>query len=316
MKRIIAVIMLLTLVFGATAHAAEIEAVDAAEEMNSFPEARWINLEDYSSKVYYDLSYCGENSTDSEILHLVLPEEGEGPFPVIVSVHGGAWGSNNSTKDKTVTFTQAAGLAGLKRGYAVACVDYTLKKKKTPVVMPLEVQEVRAAVRYLRSVADEYNLDPDHIALIGESAGGQLVDMAALVSGEELYDNPNLGNMEYSADVQAVIAQYSAPIMGVNKMTARLFDVEESSLTQEMADEITAINHIDANDPPFYIEAGSADTTIPYTDSVALYEALVAAGVENCELHIYEGMEHSVAWFQSETVTENFLNWLDKQFDH
>ena len=315
MKKVMTFMLLIAMLFRAAAYATEIESVDAAEEMYSFPESRWISLEDYSSKVYYDLSYCGENSTETEKLHLVLPDEGEGPYPVIVSVHGGAWGANNSTKDKTVTFTQAAGLAGLKRGYAVACVDYTLKKKNTPVVMPLAIQEVRAAVRYLRSVADEYNLDADHIALIGESAGGQLVDMAALVNGEELYDNPDFGNMEYSADVQAVIAQYSAPIMGVNKMTARLFDVEESALTQEMADEISAINHIDTNDPPFYIEAGSADTTIPYTDSVALYEALVAAGVDNCEVHIYEGMEHSVAWFQSETVTENFLNWLDKRFD-
>lgn len=314
MKRVIAFLMLLTMLFSATAYAVEIEPVDAAEELYGMPSVLWISLEDYSSKVFYDLPYCGENSTDSEKLHLVLPEEGEGPYPVIISVHGGGWGGNNSTKDKAVTFTQAAGLAGLKRGYAVACVDYTLKKKKTPVVMPLAIQEVRAAVRYLRSVADEYNLDADHFALIGESAGGQLVDMAATTGGEELYDNPEFGNMGFSGDVQAVIAQYSAPVMGMNAMTARLYNVEESALTQEMADEITALNHIDANDPPFYIEAGSADSTIPYTNSVELYETLVAAGVENCEVHIYEGMEHSTAWFQSETVTENFLNWLDARF--
>ena len=311
MKKLLVILMAALLALGATAYAVEIEPVEASEEMYGFPEARWLNLEDYSSRVYYDLPYCGENSTDSEVLHLVLPEEGEGPYPVIVSVHGGAWGANNSTKENTVTFTQAAGLAGLKRGYAVACVDYTLKKKKTPVVMPLAVQEVRAAVRYLRSVAGEYNLDVDRFALIGESAGGQLVDMAATTGGEALYDNADFGNMDFSGDVQAVVAQYSAPIMGMNQMTARLYDVEEADLTQEMADEITAINHIDANDPPFYVEAGSADTTIPYTDSVALYEALVAAGIENCELHIYEGMEHSTAWFQSEPVTESFLNWLD-----
>ena len=82
-----------------------------------------------------------------------------------------------------------------------------------------------------------------------------------------------------------------------------------------MADAITALCHIDANDPPFCIEAGSADTTIPYTDSVALYDALVAAGVENCEIHIYEGMEHAVTWFQSEAVTDSFLNWLDARFE-
>ena len=317
MKKLLSLLLVLVMVMGVAvpAFAVEIEAVEADEALYGNPEVRWLNLEDYSSRVYYDLPYCGENSTEMEKLHLVLPEEGEGPFPVIVSVHGGAWGANNSTKDKTVTFTQAAALAALKRGYAVACVDYTLKKKQTPVVMPLAIQEVRAAVRYLRSVAGEYNLDTEHFALIGESAGGQLADMAALTEGEEGYDNAEFGNMEYSAAVQAVIAQYSAPIMGVNAMTARLYDVPEEELTQEMADAITALCHIDANDPPFYIEAGSADTTIPYTDSVALYDALVAAGVENCEIHIYEGMEHAVTWFQSEAVTDSFLNWLDARFE-
>jgi len=317
MKKLLSLLLVLVMVMGVAvpAFAVEIEAVEADEALYGNPEVRWLNLEDYSSRVYYDLPYCGENSTEMEKLHLVLPDEGEGPFPVIVSVHGGAWGANNSTKDKTVTFTQAAALAALKRGYAVACVDYTLKKKQTPVVMPLAIQEVRAAVRYLRSVAGEYNLDTEHFALIGESAGGQLADMAALTEGEEGYDNAEFGNMEYSAAVQAVIAQYSAPIMGVNAMTARLYDVPEEELTQEMADAITALCHIDANDPPFYIEAGSADTTIPYTDSVALYDALVAAGVENCEIHIYEGMEHAVTWFQSEAVTDSFLNWLDARFE-
>ena len=317
MKKLLSLLLVLVMVMGVAvpAFAVEIEAVEADEALYGNPEVRWLNLEDYSSRVYYDLPYCGENSTEMEKLHLVLPEEGEGPFPVIVSVHGGAWGANNSTKDKTVTFTQAAALAALKRGYAVACVDYTLKKKQTPVVMPLAIQEVRAAVRYLRSVADEYNLDAEHFALIGESAGGQLADMAALTEGEDWYDNAEFGNMEYSAAVQAVIAQYSAPIMAVNAMTARLYDVPEEELTQEMADAITALCHIDANDPPFYIEAGSADTTIPYTDSVALYDALVSAGVENCEIHIYEGMEHAVTWFQSEAVTDSFLNWLDARFE-
>lgn len=315
LKRLVSFLLVAMLAFGTVAYAVEIEPVDAAEELYGFPETRWLNLEDYSDKVYYDLPYCGENSTEMEKLHLVLPKEGEGPYPVIVSIHGGAWGSNNSTKDKLVTFTQAAALAGLKRGYAVACVDYTLKKKTTPVVMPLDIQEARAAVRYLRSVAEEYNLDTEHFALIGESAGGQIANMAALTAGEALYDNADFGNMEYSAEVQAVIAQYSAPIMGINGMTARLYDVEEAALTQEMADAITAIRHVDAGDPPFYIEAGSADSTIDYNDSVALYDALVAAGVENCVLHIYEGMEHATAWFQSEQVTDSFLNWLDAIFE-
>ncbi len=311
--RWIALLMSVLMAACMTAQAVEVEKLDVDEALYGKPEVRWLNPSDYSSRVYYDLPYCGENSTEMEVLHLLLPDEGEGPYPVLVSVHGGAWGANNSNKKNQVTFTQAAAFAALKRGYAVACVDYTLKKKKTPVVFPLAMQEVRAAVRYLRSVAGEYNLDPDHFALIGESAGGQLVDMAATTGGEALYDNPELGNMEYSGDVQAVIAQYSGPRMAA-AMTARLYDVEESAVTQEMLDECSAIAHVDAKDPPFYIEHGTADTTINYQDSVDFYNALVEAGVQNCELHLYEGMEHAVIWFQSEQCTTNFLNWLDGIF--
>lgn len=310
MKKFV-LILAAVLMLCSVAQAVEFEPADPAPEMNKFPEEMWINPSDYSSKVYYDLPYCGENSTDSEKLHLLLPDEGEGPYPVLISVHGGAWGSNNSTKDHLVSFTQAAAFPALYRGYAVACVDYTLKKKDTPVVFPLAMQEIRAAVRYLRSVADEYNLDTEKFALIGESAGGQLVDMAGTTGGEAHYDNPDLGNMDFSGDVQAVVAQYSGPIMAADQMTARLYDVEVDALTQEMLDECSAMAHIDANDPPFYIMAGSADSTIPYTNSVDFYDALVAAGVQNCELHIYEGMEHSVAWFQSEPVTTAYLDWLD-----
>lgn len=311
---LLTVVLSVALALGSVAYAVEFEPASDDPAMNKYPEEMWIDPAAYSSKIYYDLPYCGENSTKTQKLHLLLPEEGEGPYPVLVSVHGGAWSSNNSKKDHTVTFTQAAAFPALERGYAVACVDYSIKSKNNPVVFPLAMQEVRAAVRYLRSVAGEYNLDTEKFALIGESAGGQLVDMAGLTSGEEYYDNADLGNMDQSGDVQAVIAQYSAPIMEANAMTARLFDVEVDALTQEMLDSCTAMAHIDANDPPFYIMAGSADTTIPYTNSVDFYDALVAAGVQNCELHIYDGMEHSVAWFQTEPVTTAYLDWLDGVF--
>ena len=63
------------------------------------------------------------------------------------------------------------------------------------------MQGVRAAVRYLRSVAGEYNLDAERFALIGESAGRQLVDMAGTTGSEDYYDNADFDNTEFSGDV-------------------------------------------------------------------------------------------------------------------
>ena len=313
MKRIL-VLALCLLLMCTTAFAAAIETPEAAEELYAMPSPRRVVITEVPGRVYTDIPYCGENSLPTEKLHIVLPAEGDGPFPVIVSIHGGAWSSGNTSKKMEVSATQNAAFAALKRGYAVVCVDYSVKNKDNPVAFPLQMQEIRAAVRFVRSVAEQYNFDTDHICLMGESAGGMLASMAALTEGEAYYDNANLGSMEYSSKVQAVIAQYPAPKMGKNDMTARLFDTTADNLTEEMLSSITALDHIDANDPPFFIEHGTADTTIPYTDSVEFYEALTAAGIENCELHLYEGFEHAVAWFQSDYVTEQHLNWLDGIF--
>lgn len=311
--RIAALLLALALLLTAAAQAAdwEIEKPNAAPELYEKPESRTIPFPEGISRIYLDLAYCGENSTPSEKLHLLLPEEGEGPWPVLISVHGGAFSGNNSTRKHEVSFTQKAAFAGLAHGYAVACVDYTLQTSKGPAVFPLAIQEVRAAVRYIRSVAGEYNLDPDRIALMGESAGAMLVSLAALTDGEGYSDNPEFGRMEYSAKPQAVILQYTGARSGKNAMTAGLFGVKQKKLTDEMVWQVDPIEHIDASDPPVFLEHGTADSTLNYSNSIDMYEALTAAGVANCELHLYEGMEHAVAWFQSDYVNEQHFRWLD-----
>ena len=311
--RFLAAALALLLCASPSAMAVEIETPNVDASMHDKPKPRQIPLEGQSSRVYMDIPYCGENSTETQKLHILLPDEGEGPYPVLISLHGGAFSRGNTTKEHEVSFTQEAAFATLDRGYAVVCVDYTVKSKENPVAFPLQIQETRAAVRFIRSVASQYDLDPEHIALIGESAGGTLVSMAGLTGGEEYYYNADLGNMEYSAEVQAVIAQYPGVKMGMNDMTARLYNVPIEELTQEMCDAVTALAHIDSNDPPFFIEHGTADSTIPYTDSVEFYEALVAAGVP-CEIRIYEGYEHAVALFQSDYVNAQHLDWLDQVF--
>lgn len=312
-SRFVAALLCLLMVMSVIGEACawEIETTNAAPELFEKPESRTIPMPEGISRIYLDLPYCGENSTATEKLHLLLPEEGEGPYPVLISVHGGAFEGNNSTRKHEVSFTQKAAFAALDHGYAVACVDYTLKRSKGPAVFPLAIQEVRAAVRYIRSVAGEYNLDPDRVVLMGESAGAMLVSLAALSDGEGYSDNPDFGNMEYSAAVQAVIVQYTGSRSGKNAMTAGLYGVKQKKLTDEMVYQASPIEHVDAGDPPFYLEHGAADTTIPYAQSIEMYDALVAAGVEGCELHIYEGMEHAVAWFQSDFVNERHFAWLN-----
>ena len=272
-------------------------------------------------QVIYDLPYCGEGSTNYQKLHLVLPgDAGEAKLPILIVVHGGVWSSGNSEEDHQVQVTDVAGLWALQSGYAVALVDYSIKNQDNEIALPNQIYEIKAAVRYMRSIADEYNLDSDRIALLGESAGGHLVNIVGTSNGEAEYDKEEYGNIEYSSEVQAVISQYGLGTLKdeADSMLTRLTGIETAELDKDARKELiaynSAINHVDENDPPFYLEHGLVDGTVAYTHSCDLYNALIAAGNDKSELHLYPGMDHGVAWFQTEEDAAGFMTWLNGIF--
>lgn len=322
-KKFTALLTMFSIMTASVSAVCSVQAEEADVSYYERAEEEMISLDGYSDNIIYDLKYCGENSTDYQKLHLVLPDnaaEGE-KLPLLVFVHGGVWSSMNS-EDHKVGFTAKAALQGLNYGYAVALVDYSIRNADNSTALPNQIYEIKAAVRYLRSIADEYNLDADKIALIGESAGGHLVDIVGTTNGEEQYDVEEYGNMDYSSDVQAVIAQYSVGKLedSIIKMLFNLYDVDEDSYTDEdiekMREQASAIYHVDENDPPFYLEHGLEDNTVSYTQSCDLYNALMMAGdSENTELHLYAGMDHAVSWFQSEENAKGYMEWLNKIFE-
>ena len=287
------------------------------------PESNRIVLEEVvpDAQIIYDLPYCGENSTSYQKLHLLLPgDAGEEKLPILIVVHGGVWASGNSEEDHRVQVSDGAGLWALDYGYAVALVDYSVKNQENELALPNQIFEIKAAVRYMRSIADEYNLDADRIALLGESAGGHLVNMVGTTNDEPEYDREEYGNIEYSSEVQAVISQYSLGTLKNenDSMLTRLFGVDTAELDKSERNALIAfnspINHVDENDPPFYLEHGFEDKTVAYTQSCDLYDAMVMAGNENVELHLYPGLDHAVAWFQSKEDSEGFMTWLNAIF--
>lgn len=294
------------------------------ESYFSKPESNRIAIEDVvpDAEIIYDLPYCGENSTNYQKLHLVLPPNaGEEKRPVLVVVHGGIWSSGNSEEDHRVQVTDQAGLWALNDGYAVALVDYSVKNQENEVALPNQIYEIKAAVRYVRSIADEYNLDSDRIALLGESAGGHLANIVGTTNGDVEYDKEEYGNMEYSSEVQAVIGQYSVGTLKdeADSMLTRLFGVDTENMEKEertaLIEYVSAINHVDENDPPFYLEHGLEDDMVSYTQSCDLYNALIMAGNKRSELHLYPGMNHGVTWFQTEKNAAGFMGWLNDIFE-
>lgn len=114
-------------------------------------------------------------------LHLDLfrPEK-PGKYPALILIFGGGWRSG----DKSMQVPMAQQIAA--HGYVTACVEYRLSPE---AIYPAAVHDIKAAIRFLRSNAKEYNIDPDQIAISGSSAGGQLAALVGTTSGVKKFDD-------------------------------------------------------------------------------------------------------------------------------
>lgn len=146
------------------------------------------------ARYFPDVPYADEDPR--QVMDIWLPNEGEGPFPLIVFVHGGGWVSGNKREN-----TMPGVFKFPSQGYAVACVEYRLVPD---VHWPEPLEDVRAAIRYLRAHAAEYNLDAENIAIMGNSAGGHLACMVAALAGRPVMNGRRYGNLDQSDAVQCL----------------------------------------------------------------------------------------------------------------
>src|SRR5258707_420023 len=103
-----------------------------------------------------------DNGHKSQVLDLYYPAKAEKKLPLVIWIHGGAW--LNGTKG--VSQMQ---LGLLEKGYAVASIEYRVSSVK---IFPAQIEDCKAAVRWLRAHANEYHIDAAHIGVWGSSAGG------------------------------------------------------------------------------------------------------------------------------------------------
>ena len=129
-------------------------------------------------------------------LDLYLPKNARAQaYPAVILVHGGGWRAGYRSN-----FTPFA-VALAERGYVAATISYRLSPEAK---YPAAIHDVKAAVRWLRSNARQYQVNPDQIALAGGSAGGQIAALAGVTNGIETFD-PGASYSAVSSDVQAII---------------------------------------------------------------------------------------------------------------
>jgi acetyl esterase/lipase len=258
-------------------------------------------------------------------LDIYLPEGGSKPYPVIVAIHGGAWMMCDKNDLQVLPM-----LEGLKRGYAVVAVNYRLSQE---ALFPAQIQDVKAALRWVRANAAEYGFDVDRIAAWGGSAGGHLASLVGLTAGVAALEDGRLGNPAYRSDVAAVVAWY-APTDFL-KMDAYLAesglgprdhgkpDSPESRLLgatiADIPDRVRFANpetYVHAGAPPFFLQHGTTDSTVPMQHSVSLAEKLKKAnGTDKVFLEILDGAEHADCAFETKANVAKVLDFLDNALD-
>ena len=263
-----------------------------------------------------DVAYATASATQK--LDLYLPE-GDGPFPVVISVHGGGFMMGDKADAMGTTgFDQL-----LAEGYAVAAVNYRLSSEAK---FPAAIEDVKAATRWLRANAASYNLDPDHFGAWGASAGGNLVALLGTSCGADDIEGADLGNADQSSCLQAVVdwfgptdfLQMDTQFAGTScPQTHDAADSPESQYlgapvqdVPQLAAQANPITYITAEAPAFLIQHGTADCNVPPQQSQLLYDALTAAGV-NATLNQIDGAGHGCAEFSDAANMQVVIDFLN-----
>jgi acetyl esterase/lipase len=269
------------------------------------------------------------NISPTQTLDIYLPDTGKTAFPVIIAVHGGAFMGGNARMKGDI----GPVLEGLKRGYAVVSVSYRLAGEAT---FPRAVNDIKAAIRYVKAHALQYTINPEKVAVWGSSAGGNLVSMIGTTGTIPYLNGDNTNNLEYSSSVQAVVDWFGPcdfvqfdqqfQLSGTKPENGSVLrdDSHESwyigqNITKDLsftekANPESYIPFIDIPSAPyFFIEHGTLDPTVPKEQSIHFAEMLTQKmGKEKVNLVLLDGAKHASPEFRTAENVLLVFQFLDK----
>jgi acetyl esterase/lipase len=272
------------------------------------------------TRKFLDVPYAAQSPNQK--LDIYLPGEGDGPFPTLIFVHGGAFLFGNK---RDTQLLQA--LDGINRGYAVVSVEYRLAGEAQ---FPAGLFDVKAAIRFLRAHAAEYKLDPERFASCGDSAGGYYVVMAAATQDNPAFEDLSMGNAGFSSAVSAVVSWFGcfdmvrirrsipadSPIADPNfpDIDKALFGAPSTDI-EGIMHFANPLNFITPAFPPIYVTHGTADVVVNVEQSLLLAEKIKAAlPPEKYRVDILEGFNHGgfeMRWNEKEYIDRTFA-FLDR----
>lgn len=255
----------------------------------------------------------GDKTLSLSMLMPARAKEGT-PLPVIMYVQGSRW----LEQDLYLHIPQLSDFAN--EGYVIASVEY---RHSLVAKIPAQIQDVKAAIRFMRANANEYNIDPERIGIWGGSSGGHMAALVGTSEGVEEFMTED--NRCQSSSVKAVVDFYGPTIFTqMSKYPSAIdHDAEDSpeSLViggpiqdpkyRKLVQQYNPIAYIseDKQLPPFLIVHGDKDPYVPFNQSVLLYNALRDAG-QQVEFYKVKGAGHGVRFWTPKVlkIVHDFFN--------
>jgi acetyl esterase/lipase len=247
---------------------------------------------------YADVTYSTLPGFRPLVVDIYMPSKAGGPKPLILYIHGGGW-IGGHTRHSGALSNFPAVLAKLSsEGFVVASLEYRLSGEAP---FPAQLQDARAAIRFLKANAAQYGIDPARTGVWGGSAGGHLTALAALSCGDTRLDPASapLG----SECVQAAVTWYGvfdfAPMLArggssptVNAAENALLRCKAATCTAAAVAAVSPASYIDAKDPPFLLIHGETDAVVPVAQSRDVEAKMKAAGMSVEAIYI-PAVDHS-----------------------
>jgi acetyl esterase len=249
------------------------------------------------------------------LLDLHIPD-GAGPFPAAILVHGGGFDEGSRSTNVRPLFDPLA-----EAGFAWFSIDYRLAPTAHA---PASISDVNTAIVWVKAHAGEYHVDPAKIALIGESAGGYLVNYVGthltpetkLAAVVDIYGPVDYGRLA----LQRQQHPERFNMTSINRHFAngggiRFFGVErldDDGLTKLR--EFAPIAAVQRGIPPFLCIHGTNDDQVPYEQSTMMCDAIKTAGGA-CELITIEGGGHGMSGWRAPEMQHwkaETIQWLRK----
>lgn len=298
----------------------------AQDLMGQSPEAQVVDVPvvqgriDAISGVVYSQVFERGRSVRGLKMTLFVPRTKENK-PAVLYFPGGGFTSADHEKFLEMRYALA------RAGYVVAACEYRAVPNKFPALL----EDAKAAVRWMRAHASEFGVDADRIGLLGDSAGGYVVQMSGATNGEKNWD---VGDFkEVSSDVQAVVSIYgisdlttigegignenvhaSAAVTEALLLNGPAFkDFAGASVNADpqKAKAASPIGHVDGTEPPFLLMHGSGDKVVSPLQSKKMFEALQNKKVE-AEYVLVRGAEHGdLPWYQPGVISR-VVNFFDR----